>query len=250
MNTLCEICNKVKDACFICRGKSASFCGEHNPNMTIFNSQFACKPCLETHRCTVNLLKPVSENKSSDIPPEEKNIIQTPSYAQEKKSKYCRTLSCNQLFLSFLWGVSKKQAINLTNTSKVEELNKKIPDPIQECNNIKKYCYLCKRKNTLNCYIHNPNIKNTCDDCVKLFLCQICNQLSETTWSHECGRFCSKCVKKTEIDISPATLINIFENTTTNIKYQKWISMCERCMKDSVLDIQKREYIKYTSSQI
>ena len=58
MNTLCEVCNKEKEQCFICKGKSASVCVEHNVNMTLFKCKPVCKTCLSTFKCTINIAKP------------------------------------------------------------------------------------------------------------------------------------------------------------------------------------------------
>ena len=224
MNTLCEVCNKEKEQCFICKGRSSSGCVEHSINMTTFDSKPVCKYCLLLNKCTVNIA--------------EKDIYETPrSHHINKPENICyRFVSIMLNFIFLYW----------------EDILTPEPEPepepvVIECNQIKKCCYICRNKETINCPIHNPNIKNTCDKCVKLLLCQKCNEIKETTWDHKCGRFCIDCVKKIEIDISPKTLCNLFEDTSTEyIPSLKWDIYCEKCIEGSVLDIQKKEYIKIT----
>ena len=216
MNKLCEVCNKEKEQCFICKGRSSSRCVEHSSNMTIFDSKPVCKHCLTVHKCNVNIA--------------EKDIIDVPISPITKPTNKCYRFTSMILNFIFLYW---------------EDI---IPKPVViECNQIKKCCYICRNKETINCPIHNPNIKNTCDKCVKLLLCQKCNEIKETTWNHKCGRFCIDCVKKIEIDISPKTLCNLFEDTSTEyIPSLKWDIYCEKCIEGSVLNIQKKEYIKIT----
>ena len=211
MNTLCEICNNKKEECFICKGKSASGCVEHSSTMTIYDNKHICKTCLELHKCIVNIA--------------EKDIIIV-SYPRRKNkceliASYILNLRCNRV------------------------PSEEIKPIVIECNNIKKWCPMCRKKETINCSIHNPNIKNTCDKCVKLLQCQKCNETKETTWAHKCGRFCTDCVKKSEIDISPKTMYDLFENISTEYTmFTKWVTYCKDCIDGSVLDVQRREYSK------
>ena len=200
MNTVCDICNKKKEHCFICKGVSSSTCLEHNENMTTYNDKPVCKSCILEYKCTTVV----------------KTFTTTP----------VRNNVCNRFKNLFI---------------KEKDITNNI-----ECDNIKKYCPTCRKKDTLNCPVHNLNINNTCEICVKLFICQICNEKNETTWYHNCGRFCVNCVKKIEVDVSHKTLYKLF-NADLEPKddyklTQKWEIYCEKCIDGEVIDVQKRYF--------
>ena len=218
MNALCEVCNKEKEHCFICKGRSATGCVEHSSTMTKYDCKTICKACLSLHKCTVNIA-------------EKEKVVEQPVSKIQKR--YLKNNTCNSITSSIINFFYPPRYI------------KEIIPIVIECNNIKKWCPTCRKKETINCPVHNPNIKNTCDECVKLLLCQKCNETKETTWSHKCGMYCSDCVKKIEIDVSTKTLCNLFEDISTEyILFSKWVICCKDCIEGSVLDVQKKEYFK------
>ena len=214
MISLCEVCNKEKEHCFICKGRSSTGCMEHSKILTMFKSQIICITCLSLYKCKVIIEDSNTKNKL------------------QQKVKYN---NCHR-FTSYL------TQIYLFFTFKKPPENKPI---VIECDNIKKCCPICRKKDTINCPIHNTNIKNTCNKCVKLFLCQKCEQIKDTVWEHKCGLFCIDCVKKIEIDISPKTLCKLYgELPGKYINIPKWYTYCENCMQGTVEDVQKKEYSK------
>ena len=225
MNTLCEVCNKEKEYCFICNGRSSSCCVEHSSTMTMFEHKPICITCLSLYKCKINIA-------DNDI--NENNIITEPIYEtiDEPVINNCERFTLYLKSILYLFWVIKPV---YNEPVKFEPL-------VIECNNIKKSCPICRKKETINCSIHNPNVKNTCDNCVKLLICDKCNQAKETTWSHKCGKFCTDCVQKIEIDIGSKILCKLFGDIEGDRFFSKWVIYCEKCIQGSVLDIQKREY--------
>ena len=111
----------------------------------------------------------------------------------------------------------------------------------------------CKKPNSITKF--NTCLEHThftiCSYCIESRKCDKCHKYKDSTWTHECGKFCTDCVYKLEIDISPATLIKLLpeghrcknscvETTKRNIY------VCIDCLEDRTLkDIQIKEMWKY-----
>lgn len=78
------------------------------------------------------------------------------------------------------------------------------------CNKLKlRKCVKCQYTSNHSTCLEHSHQFGTCNKCFCSSFCDTCKAFSLTTWTHECGTFCSDCNPLIRIDVSPLTLLKM-----------------------------------------
>lgn len=128
---------------------------------------------------------------------------------------------------------------------------------VDNCFNIRlNKCIICQKyiKEIKNCVAHTIiPVGEKCDDqvcmckpCRERLSCKLCNTIKLNVWKHSCGTFCTDCVPKIVIDLSPCTLAKIDPLISNTNFICNFLYKCRFCMDNKTIhDYQTEEIERY-----